>query len=267
VSDIQFVDGSTQRIAYRRSGEGPPVVLLHPLALSGAIWGPFAETLSERFDVVAPDARGCGESGWDRKPFGITDLADDVAALLDGLDLTAAAFVGLSMGGSTALAFAGRHPERVTRLTLADTTAWYGPDAPQTWEQRAEGVLAKPRVRQVPFQVERWFTDSFRQRRPDVVNRIVEVFLRTDSAAHAEACRALGHMDSRELLPEIAAPTLVMTGVEDYATPPDMGSAIAAGVQHGTMRTLDGLRHLSLIEAPALAADVAAHLDTAEVVA
>lgn len=252
---VRFTDGPHHRIAYRRFGTGErgTVVLLHPLALSGAIWGTFAEDLATNFDVVAPDARGCGDSGWDGNPFRIDDLADDLTALLDALQLRQAHVVGLSMGGSTAIVFAARRPDRVAALVLADTTAWYGPQAPQVWEERARSVLATPRQRQIPFQVERWFTDVFRRRDVPVVNRVVNVFLRTDSVAHAEACRALGAMDSRELLGDIVAPTLVITGVEDAATPPEMGRLVADGVQHGQARTLDGLRHLSLVEAPELA--------------
>jgi 3-oxoadipate enol-lactonase len=141
-------------------------------------------------------------------------------------------------------------------MVLADTTAWYGEDAPATWEQRAQDVLAKPRQQQVPFQVDRWFTARFRQRSTDVVNHVVTVFIRTDSLAHAEACRALGTMDSRPLLGAIVAPTLVLTGAEDYATPPAMGQAIADGVAVSEARVLASLRHLSLVEQPALAETV-----------
>jgi 3-oxoadipate enol-lactonase len=257
---VQYVSGPRHQIAYRRSGTGPPLVLLHPLALSGAVWGEFAARLSDRFDVIAADARGHGDSGWDGEPFGIDDLAGDVATLLDGLGLGSARVTGLSMGGSTAVRFAGRYPERVDRLLLADTTAWYGPDAAQAWGKRAEDVLAKPRPNQVPFQVDRWFTEGFRQRRPDEVNRVAGVFLRTSSLAHAQTCRALGAMDSRDLLPAITAPTLVLTGVEDYATPPAMGRTIAEGVPSGEARVLDRLRHLSLIEEPDLAGTAAGFL-------
>jgi 3-oxoadipate enol-lactonase len=256
-----FTTGSVERaghqIAYRRAGSGHPLVLLHPLALSSAVWGAFADRLAGSFDVIAADARGHGASGWDGEPFGIDDLGDDVAALLDGLGLDSAHVAGLSMGGSTAVNFAGRYAGRVTGLVLADTTAWYGDDAPRTWAERADGVLAKPREQQVPFQSDRWFTAGFRQRNPAEVNRVVGVFLRTDSLAHAAACRALGAMDSRALLPQIIARTLVLTGEEDYATPPAMGAAIADGVPDGEARVLPALRHLSLVEDPGLA-DVAA---------
>jgi 3-oxoadipate enol-lactonase len=252
-SATQFVPGPRQRIAYRRSGAGHPLVLLHPLALSGAVWGEFAARLSARFDVIAADARGHGESGWDTAPFGIDDLGDDVAALLDGLGLDSAHVVGMSMGGSTAISFAARYPGRADAMVLADTTAWYGADAPATWEKRAGEVLARPRESQVAFQADRWFTEGFRRRNPGEVERVVGVFLQTDSRAHAQACRALGNMDSRALLPAITARTLVVTGEEDYATPPAMGKAIADGVPGGAARVLGALRHLSLVEDPDLA--------------
>jgi 3-oxoadipate enol-lactonase len=256
------VDGAGHQIAYRRAGSGHPLVLLHPLALSGAVWGTFAQRLAGSFDVIAADARGHGASGWDGEPFGIDDLGDDVAALLDGLALDSAHVVGMSMGGSTAVSFAGRYPDRVTGMALADTTAWYGDDAPRTWAERAAGVLARPREQQVPFQADRWFTEGFRQRNPAEVNRVVGIFLRTSSLAHAQACRALGTMDSRGLLAKITARTLVLTGEEDYATPPPMGAAIAGGVPDGEARVLPALRHLSLVEDPGLADLAAGFLST-----
>jgi 3-oxoadipate enol-lactonase len=248
-----FIDGPRHRIAYRRAGTGPPLVLLHPLALSGAVWGAFASLLAVTFDVIAPDARGHGDSGWDGEPFTIDDLADDVAALLDGLGLAAAHVVGMSMGGSTAVSFAGRYPSRADGLVLADTTAWYGADAVTAWAARADSAVAKPRELQVPFQADRWFTEDFRQRNPGEVNRVVGIFLRTNSLAHASASRAMGAMDSRPLLGAITARTLAVTGEEDYATPPAMGKAIADGVRGAQARVLPSLRHLSLVEDPGLA--------------
>jgi len=260
VGEAHVIDGPSGPIAFRRSGEGEPLVLLHPLALSGEAWGPVAERLAARFDVISPDARGHGGSGWAGEAFTVADLADDVAALLDGLDLRSAHLLGMSMGGSVALTFAGSRPERVQRLVLADTTAWYGDQAPAVWAGRAEKALATPRARQVPFQADRWFTEEFRARRPHEVQRVVDVFVRTDSRAHAQAARALGGLDGRELLPAITAPTLSLTGEQDYATPPAMGRYIADHVRTGQALVLPELRHLSLIEAPGLADVVVAHL-------
>src|SRR5262249_27770912 len=153
-------------------------------------------------------------------------------------------------GGSTAVSLAGRYPDRVAGMVLADTTAWYGANASATWEERARGVLAQARERQVPFPGGRWVTAGVPQRNPGTVKRVVRVFLRTSSLAHAAASRALGTMDSRAVLAGISAPVLVLTGEEDYATPPAMGQAIAEGVPDGQARVVPSLRHLSLVEAP-----------------
>jgi 3-oxoadipate enol-lactonase len=258
------VDGPAGPIAYRRTGRGHPLVLLHSLALDGRMWGPYAARLAPHFDVIAPDARGHGGSGWDGRPFDTADLAADLAALLDGLGLASAHVLGMSMGGSVAIEFAGTHQARVDRLVLADTTAWYGETALEAWTGRAERAVALPRRRQVPFQVDRWFTERFRRTHHDEVRRIAGIFVETDSGAHAEASLALGRLDARHLLAGITAPTLSVTGEEDYATPVEMGRAIAEGVADGCHRTLAGLRHLSLVERPDLAGLVRAHLEGAE---
>lgn len=261
---VEYVDGRSGRIAYRRRGSGPTVVLLHPLALSGQVWDPVVDQLAAHFDVLAPDARGHGDSGWDGAEFGVDELADDVAALLDGVRLRTAHLVGMSMGGSIAITAAARHPDRVDRLVVADGTAWYGENAPATWAERAERVRTTTRAAQIPFQVDRWFTEPFRRTHPAEVNRVVRIFLATDSAAHAQACLALGHLDARDQLASITAPTLAFAGEEDYATPPEMAAYLAEHVPTGTALTLPGLRHMSLVERPALAGLVRAHLDGTE---
>jgi 3-oxoadipate enol-lactonase len=257
-------DGPSGRISYQRQGAGAPVLLLHPLALAGRVWAPVAERLAPRYDVITPDARGHGASEWDGNPFTMEDLADDVIALLDALGLEKASLVGMSMGGSVAINVAGRYPDRVQSLVLADTTAWYGEGAVGTWNERADRVLDTSRAEQIQFQVDRWFTDRFRQVKPEEVQRVVAIFLATDSAAHAQACRAMGAMDSRELLPQVTAPTLAFAGEEDYATPPAMGQYAAEHVQDGMALTLPALRHLSMVECPELADLVTAHVEGTE---
>lgn len=248
------------RLALTRQGRGEPLVLLHPLALSGKLWKPLADALSSEFEIFAVDLRGHGRSEWDKKPFTIADMAEDLLGVLAETGLESAHLLGMSMGGSVGLTFAGRHPDRVRTLVLADTTAWYGPDAARQWAERAERARTVPRPDQLPFQRDRWFSERFRDEYPDEVDRVSEIFLRTDSEAHAAASEAMGAMDSRPLLPRITAPTLVLVGEQDYATPPKMARAIADGIPNADLRELDGLRHLSLIEDIGLAREIGAHI-------
>ena len=244
----------------RRTGTtGRPVLLLHPLALSGAVWDPVAEYLGTRHQVLALDARGHGESSWDGAEFTVEDMAADAAAVVEDFGAGPADVIGLSMGGSTALTLAASRPDLVHRLVLADATAWYGPDRIAEWAQRADRALNLERVKQLEFQRDRWFAEPFRAGHPDEVERVCDIFVATDSKAHAAACRALGALDARDRLGDVEAETLVVVGAEDYATPPEMSRELAAGIKGAQLRILDDARHLSLLERPDLWPVVAAH--------
>jgi 3-oxoadipate enol-lactonase len=254
------VRGGLQRLAVRRQGEGPPLVLLHSLAMAGAMWEGAVAALADRFEVVTVDVRGHGASQGDGRPFTVEDIAGDLAELLDALGIERTSLLGLSMGGSVAVMFAALFADRVDRLVLADTTANYGPDRVESWEERARTAVERPRDAQLDFQVERWFSPAFRDREPDAVRRIGEIFVACDSQVHAAACRALGALDANALLGDIRAPTFVLVGEEDYATPPDMARALAEGIPDARLSVLPGVRHMSLIERPDLWEEIAAFL-------
>ncbi|MBU6424152.1 MAG: alpha/beta fold hydrolase [Chloroflexota bacterium] len=241
-------------------GSGAPVVLLHPLALSSRIWSTFADALSRRFEVWLVDLRGHGRSGWDGQPFTLFDMAADVSALLDHAGRSPVSLVGMSMGGGVAMSVAALHPDRVAGLVLADTTAWYGPDAQAAWEKRAQRALETPRSAHRDLQAERWFTDAFRAAHADVVERVFAEYAATDGLAHAAACRAMGAFDARDRLAAIAARTLVLVGEEDYATPPEFARTLADAIPSSTLTVIPRARHLSLVERPDLADIVGAHL-------
>jgi 3-oxoadipate enol-lactonase len=230
-------------------GEGQPVLLMHPLALSAELWRPLVESQPDlRF--IGLDAPGHGQTPWDGRPFTVEDMADDAAAVMDALDLPFAAVVGLSMGGTTAVVLAGTRPDRVSSLALVDTTACYGEDRVSEWESRAQRASTVPRSEQLKFQVDRWFSPSAVERDPASVDRVCEIFAATDSGAHAAACRALGGADATGLLAAITAPTLVVVGSDDYATPPSMARDLHAGIDGSRLEELEGSRHLSVLDDP-----------------
>jgi 3-oxoadipate enol-lactonase len=254
------VRGGLQRLAVRRHGQGPPLVLLHSLAMAGAMWDGAVAALADRFEVVTVDLRGHGASEGDGRPFSVEDMAGDLAELLDALGIERTSLLGLSMGGSVAIVFAALFGDRADRLVLADTTANYGPDRVESWEERARTAVERPREAQLDFQLERWFSPAFRERDPDAVRRMGEIFVACDSQVHAAACRALGALDANALVGEIRAPALVIVGEEDYATPPDMARALAEGIPDARLSVLPGVRHMSLIERPDLWQVIAAFL-------
>lgn len=247
------------RLSLLRSGSGEPLVLLHPLALAGELWRPLAERFAG-FDVLAVDLRGHGESGWDGRPFSIEDMADDLAESLDTLGLRKIHLLGMSMGGSVAMTLAGKHPDLVRSLVLADTTAWYGEDAPAAWAERAERAANVARADQLPFQLDRWFSAGFRETAAEEVERVCGIFRNTNSQVHAAASVAMGNLDARPLLPSVSAATLVLVGEHDYATPPAMAEVLANTIPAAKLAVLPDLRHMSLVEEPELAEMIRHHI-------
>jgi 3-oxoadipate enol-lactonase len=240
-------------------GTGPLVVLLHPLAQAGAFWRPLIDELSTQFRVLAPDARGHGDSVWNGEPFSVEDMAADVAQLIEHVG-GPAAVLGMSMGGCAAIALAVRRPELVSGLVLADTTADYGPGKEAAWAERADNAVSKPRDKQLGFQHDRWFSPGFLEAHPDEVDRVSQIFLASDSHAHAAASRALGAYDDHANLDLIDVPTLVLVGDEDYATPPAMAEVLHNGIEGAELEVLSETRHLSLIQNREVWPRVAAHL-------
>jgi 3-oxoadipate enol-lactonase len=249
---------------HQRSQPGDRVLLVHSLAMDRAFWRPVAERMGTRASVLTQDCRGHGASDKPEGPYTVERHADDIADLMDHLGWPSALVAGGSMGGCIALAFAIRHPDRVDALGLVDTTAWYGPDAPKNWEQRASAALTSGLSSLVDFQVTRWFGDQFRAENPKLVQDCIDTFLRNDVRAYAETCRMLGACDLRPGLAAITVPTAIVVGEEDYATPPAMAQAMHKAIVSSTLTVLAGARHLTPLERPdQIAAELGKLLDRA----
>jgi 3-oxoadipate enol-lactonase len=226
------------------------VALVHSLALDRKVWEPVAERLSDAAQVLIYDCRGHGASDRPPGPYSLDLFADDLAALLDAVGWRSAVVGGASMGGNVALAFAVRHADRVEGLALVDTTAWYGPDAPRAWAERARQAEEGGLPLLVDFQLARWFGDGFRQQRPDVVQQLAQVFVQNDVSCYVAACNMLGAFDLREPIRGIRAPTAVIVGEEDYATPVTMARQLHEAILGSSLDILPATRHLSPLERP-----------------
>jgi 3-oxoadipate enol-lactonase len=234
---------------HKGTGKGR-CVLIHSLAMDGTFWNRVAAHLTSAAEVLVYDCRGHGRSGKPKGPYTVEGHADDLADLLSAAGWSRAVVAGASMGGCIALAFAAAYPEKVAGLGLIDTTAWYGPNAPQQWEERGQKGLQEGMASLVEFQKSRWVSDGFREQHPEVVEDAISVFLANDTAAYLETCRMLGAVDKREALPRFAFPTRVVVGAEDYATPIAMAEAMRDAIPGATLRVLEGVRHFTPLECP-----------------
>jgi 3-oxoadipate enol-lactonase len=189
-----------------------------------------------------------------REPYAFAQLVDDALGLMDALALERAHFVGLSMGGMTALGLALAAPDRLASITAANCIARTGPQTHATWDERAHTARTEGMQALVAPTLERWFTAATRAARADEVARIGELIARTPAAGYAAACEALKTLDYLERLPAIAVPTLLIAGRHDAGAPLAAMQDMHARIPGATLVELD-TAHLSNVEAPAAFTD------------
>lgn len=235
----------------------PLVVLAGSLGSTRAMWDPQLPTLAERYRVLRVEHRGHGGSPAPPGPYAVADLAGDVLALLDRLGAPRVAFCGLSLGAIVGTWLAAHAPERISALVLCCTTAHF-PD-PGPWLDRAAAVRGAGTASIAPAVVARWFTPDWSREHPEVPAGALEMVAGVDDEGYAACCDAIAAWDGRDLLGSITAPTLVLAGTEDPATPvTPHAELLAAGIPGARLELLDGA-HLATVEqagrATALIAD------------
>ncbi|MBX3453864.1 3-oxoadipate enol-lactonase [Ferrovibrio sp.] len=238
-------DGS---LHYRLEGDaGKPVLLLsNSLGTDMTMWEPQIEALLGHFRVLRYDTRGHGGSLVTPGPYTMDQLGGDALMLIEGLGIERVHVAGVSLGGMTALWLAANAPAKVGRILPSFTSAHIG--MPEIWNQRiatAESQGMQPLLDGV---LARWFTPQFHAAAPATLARFRAMLGGQNPAGYAAACAAVRDMDLRARLKDISAPSLVVIGQHDLATPPAMGHAIAAGIADAKTAELP-CAHIGNVEA------------------
>jgi 3-oxoadipate enol-lactonase / 4-carboxymuconolactone decarboxylase len=234
----------------------PPLLLGPSLGTSTALWDKVAPELSVTHRVVRWNLPGHGDSpaGLIGPGATVADLAALVLALADSLGLDRFSYAGVSLGGAVGLHLAVHHPERVERLAVICSSAHFNGSKP--WEERAALVRAEGLAGLAEGADARWFTPGY------TVPELVEDHRTADPEAYAACCDALAAFDIRERLPEIGAPTLLVAGREDPATPPAHLREIADSVPGAALVEIPGASHLAPAQCPeAVLTALRAHFD------
>ena len=232
-----------------RAGSAPVLVLGSSVGSTRTMWEPQVAALSPTFRVVRYDHRGHGASRPAAPPTSVADLGGDVVALLDHLGVARASLGGLSLGGMVAMWVAAHHPDRVDRLALVCTAALLRPR--ELWLDRAAAVREAGMAAITDAVLARWFTPRWAAQHPDVVARLRAEFEAVDADAYAGCCEAIADMDLREDLRAVRAPTLVLAGGDDPATPPALAQEIASRVAGARVEVVPEAAHLGSVEQPA----------------
>jgi len=210
-------DGCLLNVSVEGRDGGPTIMLSNSLGATMQMWEPQMAALTKLYRVVRYDRRGHGKSGVPAGPYSMERFGKDVLAILDDLNIERVHWCGLSMGGMVGQWLGANAPERIDRMILANTSCYY-PDL-TNWLNRIKAVSDGGIAAIADAVIAAWLTEDYREREPEITARMKAMLMATPVQGYAACCEALSRLDQRDLLPRINAPTLVIAGRHDMATP------------------------------------------------
>ncbi|HEY6556303.1 MAG TPA: alpha/beta fold hydrolase [Polyangiaceae bacterium] len=250
-AELSFAEVDGHSMAYRDVGQGEALVLLHGFLCDSRCWRRQLSGLSDHFRVLAWDAPGAGSSSDPPDTFTTRDYARCLARFLDALGIARAHVVGLSWGGILAQEFYRWYPERLRCLVLADTYAgWKGSLPEAIWQERLATCLRDstgPSGTLVAKLLPGMFTDAVspdvREELSVIISEFHPIGFRLMSTSSAET-------DTRDLLPSIDVPTLLLWGDDDRRSPMHIAEQLRAAIPGAELAIIPNAGHVSNMEQP-----------------
>lgn len=233
---------------YEVRGEGPPVLLVGGLGSDGHFWYRQTPALARRFQVITPDNRGAGRTDAPDEPYSMRTMADDLAGLLDGLNISAVHLVGASMGGFIAQDFALAYPGRVRKLVLC-CTSFGGPSSVPMPAGSIPPRTGDPRV-DLPAQFAIQLPPEYLQSQARELAEYIEWRVKHPQPLHGyhRQVAALAAHNTEDRLGHLRMPVLIMHGGRDNVVPPGNAELLAARIPGAKTHICPGAGHLFLWE-------------------
>jgi 3-oxoadipate enol-lactonase len=252
VSEIVTSDGL--RIAYSTWGrrDGTPVLMIQGLGTDARGWGLQRGAFGRNHRCIAPDNRGTGRSDAPEGPYDLLRMAQDAIEVLDAEGIERAHVVGASMGGVIAQMIGVLHPERVRSLTLACTSCRHHDWRRELFEEWAD-VVSQRGMHALAEDGMRWLIGPRLHRRFGVfVNVLARVLVQAKPTGFVAQIGAIlaASDELREFLPNVTAPTLVITGSQDTLTPLGDAEELAELIPNSRLYVLRRAAHGLMAEAP-----------------
>ena len=251
------LDIGDHETVYSETGQGEPYILIHSLGADWRVWRDVIPQMIEEYRVIAYDLRGHGYASNAPKIEAMQTYVDDLARLLDELNLRKVRIAGLSLGGAIAQMFALQHSERVTSLALLSTMER---GARETYVARAEAAERDGMAAQVAPTLLRWLTPEIIAENPWYVRYLRERVIRAQVPNWAAAWRTLAGFDVADRLGELRVPThLIAAEADGQATGPEVMKALADRIPQARFSVVAGAPHLSPLVKPHEVATLLAH--------
>lgn len=240
--------------AFDECGQGPAIVLVHGLGLARWMWRGQVPELSERFNVVSYDLIGHGETPALTTKVTLNDFADQLLELVDHLGVRQCAVIGFSIGGLIVRQFARAHPDRVWALVIANSAHRRTGAERAAVRNRADQARRHGPASTSQAAIERWFTADHIERNPATMAEVRNQIETNDADSYADAYEVLvtGDQQVAEALVEVPAPVQAITASDDAGNSVRMSQEMAREAARGECYVVPGLRHMGLLEAPAL---------------
>jgi pimeloyl-ACP methyl ester carboxylesterase len=239
-------------VRYLEAGAGWPVLLIHAFPVNADMWRPQLERVPHGWRYLAPDIRGFGPGSSAPDPFTLDDVAADLGAFLDHLQVDSAVIGGVSMGGYITFALFRRSPERFDGMLLADTKA--EADTAEAIEGRRKMIelaRAKGASAVADQMLPRLLSAEARERRPDLVSSVRRMIESLGTEAIVGALEAMiARPDSTPDLKRISCPALIVVGSRDEVTPEANARTMEKRIERARLVVLPDAGHLANLEAP-----------------
>jgi 3-oxoadipate enol-lactonase len=209
------------------------------------MWASQVAALSDTFRIIRYDHRGHGDSEPNTSAVTIENLADEVVALLDYLDVRTFIFVGSSVGGLIGMSIASRFSDRVRRLVLSNTGPYMPPR--ERWDKRIEDVRNGAMPELAVSSLKRWLPQTFQHQEPGLCARLLDQARLIDGPSYASMCAAIRDADLRNELNRISTPTLVTASTEDVS-PVDAAEELARSIHGAQLHVFQNSGHLPSID-------------------
>ena len=245
------IRSSDAQLFYEVTGDGPPVVLLHPFPLNHNFWDGVARQFSGRHRMIIPDLRAHGASEMGDPPVTMQKLADDLLRVCSKEKTGRAVFVGVSIGGYLLFEFWRRYREQVSALVLANTRATAEtPDTKAARLQVADRVLREGTAGFIEEMLSRLLSPITRTNRPDIVDTARKMMqtMSPDDIAGVQQGMA-ERPDSVATLGTINVPTLIIAGEED-SVPRTEFELMKKCIDNSELRILSRAGHYAGMEKP-----------------
>lgn len=245
------INGATMHYEVSQAGDGRPAILfVNSLGTDLRIWQHVLPKLSDEFALVTYDKRGHGLSDLGEPPYSVEVLAQDLAGLIDHLEIPNLVIVGLSVGGLIAQKLYALRPDLVRGLVLSNTAHKIGTS--ESWQARISAVESGGLGSILNGVMEKWFTPRFRVPSNAAYRGYCNMLLRQPVSGYIGTCAAIRDADLTETAKRIAVPVLCIAGRQDGSTPPELVKAMADLIPSARHEVIEDAAHIPCVEAPAV---------------